>query len=173
MFKNQESFKHLYAKKLLTKWLREIDEDPKTDGGSLGQISWRSNYGVYEELPFYNTSDPYYFELSKGLNWFNDDGSDKLDPRSLKRPYKQSDVFNSTIDRGRILFVPDVTIFHKGCAVHLIEVIHKNPPSEKKMNAIYEFFNGHYFNLWTIPADHILGQIEKPKSLNFELVLEG
>lgn len=167
MFDYKESFKHLYAKKLLLEWLRELDE--KQDFCTFGDITWRSNWGVHEELPFYNTSDPFYFEQSFGL-LADEEGI----PVSTQKHYNHKELFDSKYHRGQLLFVPDITIFHKGSVKHFIEVIHKSPPNELKLNKIKWFFQykGSYAYIWTIPADHILGQIEKPNSLSFELILE-
>ena len=65
-YQEKESLLHLYAKQTLHKWLLEAQE-PNNDGGILKPFSWRLNYGIFMELPFYETSDPYYFEQSKGL----------------------------------------------------------------------------------------------------------
>lgn len=66
------------------------------------QLNWRSNYGVFKHLPFYEKDDIYYFECSAGL-----DGDGK---------------FIKGYDRGKLLFQPDITIFHKGTAMILIYI---------------------------------------------------
>jgi len=159
-YEKRESFKHLMAKQLLVKWLRDIES--KNDHCQLGDLSWRSNQGVHEELPFYETSNPYYFELSGGLNPERDFDLDKYDYSNLWLP---------NFNKGLILFVPDITIFHKGCATHLIEVVHKSDLTAEKINEIMFFFHGTecpYYQVWTISADHILGQVNQPTFLNFE-----
>ena len=153
-FEYKESYKHLMAKNLLASWLRKIDEEEEFC--RLTPFSWRSNYGVFTELPFFSTSDPYYFEMSKGL----------LDPtqNDFRYRYDHATCFDPKINRGRYLFVPDITIFHKGTAYILIEVIHKNELTWDKIAAIDLFFNGNV-QLFTIEAEEILRQTEVPKSL--------
>lgn len=148
------------AKDLLVEWLRELDDN--NDGCVFGDIAWRSNYGVHKELPFYETSSPYYFELSKGLN-----------PRRefAFKDYTYKDLYIENFNKGKILFVPDICIFHKGSVRHMIEVVHKSEPTQRKIGNIQYFFKTAgwgYCDLWLIAADHILGQISKPESLNFE-----
>lgn len=156
-FEYKESFKHLCAKQLLLSWLRELDE--KQDGCTFGPIYWRSNWGVHEELPFYETSDPYYFELSQGL----------IGQERKTKHYNHRELFDPTFNRGKLLFVPDITIFHKGTPIHFIEVVHKSFPVRGKVGKMFNFFYPEYScNLWIVGADHILGQIKKPTSLNFK-----
>ena len=160
-FKQCESFKHLMAKNLLAEWLRELDNN--YDFCKIGKVSWRSNYGVHKELPFYETSSPYYFEQSKGLN-------PKKECPNFK-DYIYKDLYLPNFNKGKILFVPDITIFHKGSVRHFIEVVHKSEPTQKKIGNIQYFFKvagWGYCDLWLISADHILGQVNKPDTLNFE-----
>lgn len=158
-FQYKESYKHRYAKKLLIHWLRKIDE--KEDFCEFGSISWRSNWGVHEELPFYETSDPYYFELSKGLifdvPW---------------KPYNHKEVFQPGYNRGKLLFIPDITIFHKGAAVHFIEVVHKSWPSNEKIEKISKYVQHHhcYCSLWMVTCDYILNQTHQPEDLFFDRI---
>jgi hypothetical protein len=151
-----ESYKHLCAKEVLAGWLRDIEKGK--DFCELNPIKWRSNYGVFTELPFYETSDPYYFELSKGIKTTK---SGNLSHRG-KNPLNW---YDKSVDRGRILFVPDITVFHKGTAVHLIEVVHKNPVSDYKLRTIQKFFSHHSVHVWEIPADWILSQVKMPQTL--------
>lgn len=165
-FVHCESFKHKTAKELLATWLRKLDESE--DFCSFGDVSWRSNYGVHLELPFYEHDEPYYFESSPGLISNSDN--------PFRKHYNHQEAFDPQQIhlRGRLLFVPDIAIFHKGSPSHLIEVVHKSYPSEKKIQEIQTFFDtkGAGINLLTISADHILGQVQEPKSLSFEKILD-
>lgn len=62
-FKENESFLHKAAKELLYKELLIAEEKEI----NFNVFSWRKNYGVFLELPFFETDDPYYFECSKCL----------------------------------------------------------------------------------------------------------
>ena len=128
MFEKKESYKHLYAKKVLADWFREQEKE-WNDPCRVAQFQWRPNYGIFEELPFYSTDDKYYFELSEGLIQ-NEDGS--VQP-----------IFDPNIDRGFLLFVPDVVVFHKGTPKYFFEVVHKNSVSPEKIRAIESFFSGY------------------------------
>ena len=144
-YQEKESLLHLYAKQTLHKWLLEAQE-PNNDGGILKPFSWRLNYGIFMELPFYETSDPYYFEQSKGLIDYEPIEIDYTKPYEQIRcqdPRGKDPLqwFDKTIDRGKILFVPDITIFHKGTPKYLIEIVHTNPVSEQKIDKIINFFD--------------------------------
>ncbi len=162
-FKAQESYLHRFAKNLLVKWLRELED--KNDScifkieGYNNVIAWRRNYGVYPELKFYETSDPYYFEESKGLIEI---GAKNIDNPDL--------LFSPTFNRGKILFIPDITIFHKGQATTLIEVVNTNSLSDKKLCDIKLFFGDSFFEIFTIKAKDILKQTKTPTKLPFEPV---
>lgn len=139
-FKEKESYKHLFAKELLAKWFQE--EEIGNDFCKVAQFSWRANYGVFTELKIYENDDPYYFEISEGL-------------------------FNENFDRGKILFVPDIIIFHKGTPRYIFEVVNTNPVSNFKLQKIKSFFSGHHIELYEIYVDDILkfDKNEKPKFL--------
>jgi len=160
-FKEQESYLHKFAKNLLVKWLREIEQKNnrcvlKADG-YCNHVAWRSNYGVYPELKFYETSHPYYFEQSSGIIQVGNKNQDFPDS-----------LFEPTFNRGKILFVPDITIFHRGQAQILIEVVNTNPVSDKKLNDIKLFFGNYFFELLTIRAKDVLKQTSFPKKLPFQ-----
>lgn len=141
-FKEKESYKHLFAKELLAKWFQE--EEINNDFCNVAQFSWRANYGVFTELKFHKTDDPYYFENSEYL-------------------YTDNEEF----DRGPILFVPDVIIFHKGSPRYIFEVVNTNPVSNFKLQKIKSFFDGYYIELYEIYVDDILkfDKNEKPNYL--------
>lgn len=161
-FVHTESFLHLDAKKRLVEWLRFLDEN--SDGCSLYPFHWQSNYGVFEELPFYETSHPYYFEQSKGL-------LDRQYYNIENKTYDEKKWFESSYNRGKYLFVPDITIFHKGCAKILIEIVYTNPPSEEKVKTIEKFFDGQV-DLYTVEAMDIMRKSEVPKSLLTNQILK-
>lgn len=158
MFEEKESFKHKIAKDLLHGWLSELD---KVDGAELHPFRWRSNYGVYKELKFHETDDPFYFENSKGLY----DYEKHPEKRESENPL---DWFDPNYNRGKILFVPDITIFHKGSATILIEVVHKNHVSREKLIKIKNFYGllDQCVEVYEVDAEEILIQINVPTKLN-------
>lgn len=146
-FENKESYKHLFAKELMVKWF--TDEEKNNDYCNVAQFNWRSNYGVFPELKFYETSDPYYFECSDGLG---DIG------QMMDNEIHCLEWFRKDYNRGKILFVPDITVFHKGMPKYLFEIVHTHPVTPKKVNDIYNFFDGHNVELYEISAEQILSK---------------
>lgn len=73
-------------------------------------------------------------------------------------------------NRGRILFVPDIVVFHQGAAHLLLEVVHKSAVSERKLDDIRCFFLDQQVEVWEIQAETILLQIERPQWLSANLV---
>lgn len=146
----RESYKHLFAKNLLKRWF--LEQEKTEDFCQVGQFKWRSNYGVFTELEYYETSDPYFFECSVGLIEYSGQDDDGIDKRG-KNPLNW---FDPNIDRGKILFVPDVSIFHKGTPVILLEVVHTHPLPDWKVKKIKKFFNGFHVEVYEIEAEEVL-----------------
>lgn len=162
-FVERESHKHRLAKELLASWFYE--QDKAQDFCQVAQFKWRSNYGVYTELKFYETSDPYYFENSVGLKEYAvENGMDIRGENPL-------DWFDPAIDRGKFLFIPDITIFHKGTPVILIEVVHKHPLTQSKIDTIKKFFDGYQIELYEIEAEEILRHTGIPTHLSCRQVI--
>lgn len=159
IYQERESFTHRLAKELLAKRLSSLEE--ADDYCCFNGLTWRRNYGVFTELKFYETSDPYYFECSDGLLPVQErEGKDPLD------------WFDKSYDRGRILFVPDITIFHKGTAAILIEVVETNSVSPQKLEEIQRFYSGHYVGLYEVSARQILSNITPElKKCDFKVLL--
>lgn len=151
-FVENEGMIHKSAKQKLASWLIQKDQ-ANTHVKTLAQFQWRRNYGVFMELKFHEKDDPYYFELSKGLRPYNGYSPVSFEDWRGKNPV---DWFDPTFDRGRILFVPDIVIFHKGVPNIFIEIVHTNPVSENKIKSIRKFFSGHFIHLYEIKATHIL-----------------
>jgi len=108
----------------------------------VGPISWRDNQGVFENLPFHQGDEPYYFETSQGL----------LDP-SERKSNAPEHQFDPGFDRGPVLFTPAFTIFHKGTALHLVFT---SAPSAAELEAIDTFYTGHAYSVWQ--ADLLAGE---------------
>ena len=143
-FVELESYKHKCAKDILFNWLKEAD---KNEFCEVAQIKWRSNYGVFKELKFYTTSTSYYFETSEGLI--------KTGLDEIENP---DDRFDKDFNRGSILFVPDITIFHKGMATIFIEIVNTNDVTKEKLQRMKNFADkhGYYPKIYKIKADDIL-----------------
>lgn len=157
-FTENESFLHKHAKDLLSDELIKT-EIKMQDFCEYNVLRWRKNYGVFKELPFYESSDPYYFESSEGLK---DNDYERHMSNCL-------DWFDPEFDRGKILFIPDITIFHKGEPKILIEIVHKNKTPQWKINKINKFFS--YVELYEVSAYQIMAQIKSCDKIKFNKIL--
>lgn len=149
-FVEKESYAHAMAKDILYSWLKDSEKATKDSQNKVAQFEWRNSYGIFKELKFYTTSDEYYFEQSKGLKEDSD-----FDRFNIEH---QDDAFIEGCDRGNILFVPDITVFHKGLPIYFIEIVYTNPVSEIKLARIIEFFKGKQWcpQVVSIKAEDIL-----------------
>lgn len=148
-FKSRESFLHKAAKEQLFKWLKDAEhESPDKDGCSFAQFGWRKNYGVFMELPFHETDDTCYFERSAFASY---DHNNKFVPLD--------------IDRGKILFVPDIAVFHKGEPTMLFEIVVTNPVTEYKIETIKRFYGGSHVEVYEVLAMDIMRLTDKPNRL--------
>ena len=124
------------AKTMLHKWLSEIDKI--NDMCELHPFKWRSNYGVYMDLKFYDFDDPYYFENEV-----------RIDILSLKN---ESLTYNKSP-----LFIPDITIFHKGVACILIFITDNDYNFPYNKGAIInKFFEGFHNEIYLVAYRDIL-----------------
>lgn len=142
-YEHRESFMHKHAKDVLVNRLVQIEKE--NDYCEFHGLKWRKNYGVFTELKFYETSDTYYFETSGGLLPYNE-----------KRSKNPLEWFDVNFNRGNILFVPDITIFHKGTPTIFIEVVHSHHTEQPKLNAIEKFFAGCLIQVYEVSAKQIL-----------------
>lgn len=144
----KESFLHKLAKEQLFKWLEE-EENKGNDCCKFAQFSWRQKYGVFMELPFHETDDVYYFECSAFASFDHNNNFVPLD-----------------IDRGKILFVPDIVVFHKGTPIYIFEIVASNPLTDRKIQAIKTFFGDYYhIEVYEVSAMDIMKMLKKPDFL--------
>ena len=155
-FIKREGYMHLSAKKILTDKLRIMNNTQKIC--STNSFCWRSGYGVFDELPFYETSSPYYFEHSVGLKY-------EWDETRTDNPITW---FEDYYDMGKIIFVPDITIFESGQAKILIEVVSTNPVSFEKKIKMVNFFGSLHFEVYEVSAKDVLNRNIR---CNFERIL--
>lgn len=159
-----ESYAHNLAKMLLATWLTEVENEVPENHkhGKFCGLTWKKNYGIYVELPFYETSHPYYFELSKYIKPYHEIN------------FSDRSTWYDNGDLGQILFVPDITIFSCGRVAYMIEIVHKSPISENKKQKINNFFKRHHEGLpevLTINAYSILCNTSRTTTLNFQNVV--
>lgn len=132
VFIERESFKHKLAKELLSSWLINAEKN-------------RTRHG--------------YCHLAQ-FGWKKSAG---IFPELKFCEHSNVYFFENISDTsGKILFIPDITVFHKGAPLYLFEIVHKSPPSFDKLICIQEFFHDSYVELHTINADYLLNQIQIP-----------
>jgi hypothetical protein len=163
-FVENESYKHKLAKELLLKWLR--DQDEKKDFCRVAQFEWRSNYGIFCELPFYETSHPHYFEESGGLikPW---------DYNFAKKSYKKNNydfLFDNNFNKGAILFKPDISLTHKGGVTKLFEIKNTHEVTSDKLLRIIKFFRRYHIEVYEIEAEEILRHCNVPEYIKCDLL---
>lgn len=154
-----ESYLHEHAKNLLAEALRN-EEKKNNYISEFGPITWRANYGVFTELEFHEHDHPYYFECSKGL----------IEDYTDRPEGNYTEHFDPSIDRGRILFVPDICIFHKGTPTIFIEVVHKNTTPKWKINKINDFFDGFSIDIYEVSAFEIMSQVGDLSKIAFKYI---
>lgn len=143
-FIHRESHLHLTAKLKLYDWLKECDQHEF--GPVIHPFSWRTGgHGVHLELPFYETSHPYYFELSGGA--------------------LQNGKFDPTFDRGQYIFIPDIVIFDRGLAAIIIEVVYTSFVDPEKDHKISKFFDSHPTEVWQVSAKEIMRHTSRPEKI--------
>lgn len=131
------------AKLLLFATLKKID-DNGFDNCIFEGLQWRKNYGVFMNLPFYTSDDPYYFESSKGLIPHDIRGNNPLE------------WFDPLYNRGELLFTSDIVIFHKGMPSIFIEVVEPHWLVSEKAAKIQSFFGKNTVSLYQVDATNIL-----------------
>jgi len=84
---------------------------------------------------------------------------------SIENPFK--------VD-GRILFVPDVTVYNNGLPVEFYEVVHTHEIDGKKLGFIQEwsYRNQTEVSVYEVSADYILAQTEKPERVRTKELYE-
>ena len=132
------------AKDLLFEILKK--ENNSGDSSRIGQFYWRKNYGVFKDLPFHKSDNAYYFEESKGIIPYN-----KRDEKCMN----YLNWFNPDFNRGQLLFVPHITIFHKGSVKYVFIIVDGEDAPYSQLKIMDDFFQG-YWNCYQIEADDIL-----------------
>lgn len=150
-----EAQRMIVAKEKLLAWLQQAEKGK--DFVDFCGLEWRKNYGVFLNLPFFENSDPYYFEESGHLipwteqrsktdylSWLN------IDPKAI------------------IVFQPDITIFHKGTPKYFIDVLPKAREAVSGRNwLIKDFFEGFDITYLGVACNQIAAHHTAPYYLNF------
>jgi len=166
-FTENESYKHKMAKEVLKEWFY--------GGQCIGNIGCRSpnrECGVWFEYPIVNTDK--YDSIQN--NWdellTNPKIPQEIEPDSNEYRDLQSEyvpTYDECISLGiypkRVI---DVVIPHKGTPSLFIEICHKNPTSQEKINEL-EMLGVR--NLIEIDAEWIMKQTKKPTKLKYKQLI--
>ena len=174
-FTENESYKHKMAKEVLKEWFY--------GGDVIGEVGSRPNRecGVWFEYPIVKTDE--YNSIEN--NWDEQLTNPKI-PKEMD-PY--SNEYNKLLDSSEYTnlqseYVPtydecislgiypkrviDVVLTHKGTPTWFIEICHKNPTSQEKINEL-EMLGVR--NLIEIDAEWIMKQTKKPSELKFKQLI--
>jgi len=163
-FTENESYKHKMAKVVLKEWF--------SGGWGIGDVTFDPNRtcGVFLEYPIvktdkYNSIERNWDEIlmnPKIPKWDLDTWSEKA--QNLQREYVPT--FDECISIGiypkRVI---DVVLTHKGMPWWFIEICHKNPTSQEKINELAMLG---VTNLIEIDAEWIMKQTKKPTELKYQ-----
>jgi hypothetical protein len=169
VFIENESYKHKMAKEVLKEWFCHGQFV-----GDVGCSSPNRKCGVWFEYPIvktdkYNSIDCNWDELltnpkmPEGINPFSND--------VLWDEYQSEYVptYDECISLGiypkRVI---DVVLTHKGAPRWFIEICHKNPTSQEKINEL-EMLGVR--NLIEIDAEWIMKQTKKPSELKYKQLI--
>jgi hypothetical protein len=149
-----ESYKHLFAKRVLAEWLRVDNGSPLVSASPN-----RSNAakGVYTEYPV--CLDPDNKLVGVSPLW---DESDRFYNFNQCVP-----EYQDCVDIGLLpIVVFDVVVLHKGYIGHAFEVVHHSPLSKYKRQYLNRIFaSGELGTLHVLEADWVLSQCQRPNTL--------
>lgn len=161
-FTENESYKHKMAKEVLKKWFEDTEKD---DYMCIGDIRFRSNRnsGIFLEYPickdikgnFNNSWEHNWDEITEDAEYFWNEYVPTYDDCIHK--FKSYPIA-----------IIDMVCSHKGQPYYAIEICHKNPVSQEKINKLEEFG---VYNLIEIDADWILNQTKIPSQLKYKRLI--
>jgi len=140
-YEYKESHKHKLAKELLFKWLSEangINGNSNSKWCNFAQFYWKPHF-VLQEMIVQEKDWEFYFE----------GGSERCS-------YDFKELRHNEIIKnyGKILFVPDITVFHCGSPAYIFEIKHTHGLTKEKVKTMKDFFPG--VQVVEIMADDIL-----------------
>lgn len=163
-FIENESYKHKMAKEVLKKWLETQTIEDK-DYSGIGDIRFRSNRksGVFLEYPICKNIT-YYNEIIGGNSW-------KTNWDEIQGDWNEYvPTYDECVNKYKSypIAIIDVVCCHKGSPQIGIEICHKNPVSQEKINKLEEFGVD---DLIEIDADWILHQTKIPSQLKYKRLI--
>lgn len=160
-----ESYKHKFAKDVLAGWLREVAAPCGNEWVSLEPIRWRVNrggphFGVWTEYPVCLNDENNVVGVTNVWDEFSLHylGEDRDYPPTYEECIKAKLL---------PICIFDVAIQHKGSIAYGLEVVHKNKPSDIKLQYLDRL---RYAEVYTIDADWILSRTKRPEKLVLERI---
>jgi len=165
-FTENESYKHKMAKEVLKEWF--------SGGYGIGDISFWPNRkcGVFFEYPIVNNKD--YDSIHH--NWDEQLTNPKITKEmtldSAEHWNLQSEYVPTYDECVRLGIYPkrviDVVLTHKGSPLWFIEICHKNPTSQEKINELKVLG---VRNLIEIDAEWIMKQTKRPNEIEYNQLI--
>lgn len=158
-YKENESYKHKLAKEVLKKWFEDSIQD---DYMTIGDISFRSNRksGIFLEYPICKNIQTGNYSNSWECNW-----DEIIDSWDEYVPTYEECINNHNTYPVAII---DVVCSHKGNPHTGIEICHKHPVSQEKINKLKKCG---VHSLIEIDADWILNQTNPPIQLKYKRLI--
>lgn len=151
-FNENESYMHKMAKEVLKKWFEETQNEYTQM--RIGDISFRPNRksGIFLEYPLCKDS------LEQNWDEINDTWDEYVP------------TYDDCINLYNLypIAVIDIVCSHKGRPYICIEICHRNPVSQKKINKLKEL--GVQY-LIEIDAEWILRQTKRPSQLRYKQLI--
>jgi hypothetical protein len=175
MWKECESYKHKCAKEIVKGWIDsklEIPTNYETNSSvyKLGSQS-RNRDEVWLEYPvgYYKENDYNSLDCMFDEHWDECAGYTRIGEECVETNYNPVPTYKQCMKNNfNVVAVLDIAVQHKGCIFQGIEICHKNPVSDKKVQKLKEIGLN---ELVEIDADWVLNQIGIPKEIQIKRLL--
>jgi hypothetical protein len=160
-----ESYKHLFAKKVLAKWLREW-----LAGGEMGDSGRGGpNYGVWVEYPVCLTKENEILGVNPVWDESNLPGKVYAEGEPRVSPFlERPPSYEQVISAGLLpIVIFDVAVQSRGMLSYGFEVVHRNDISATKLDYLKRIG----VETFVIDADWILCQVKRPEKLKCERII--
>jgi hypothetical protein len=170
MWKECESYKHKCAKEIVKGWIDSQETIPTNyENLTIGSKS-RNRDEVWLEYPA-----GYYKEHGNSINILFDEewdecvGHKMIGEECVETNNNPVPTYQQCMEKQfNVVAVLDIAVQHKGCIFQGIEICHKNPVSDKKVQKLKEMGLN---ELVEIDADWVLNQVGIPKEIKIKRLL--
>lgn len=162
---SRESYKHLFAKQLVAKWLRDRAHTVRLE--SDGDYQLINLDPVRALVPIENHFNGVYTEYPICL-------SDCGTSTTLHKPWPATAIpsFSELIESGRKpAYILDIAVLHMGQVKYGLEIVNKHPVPGAKIRGLELGTHNLPFELYEINADWVLDQCQPPWKLQVSKLL--